>query len=397
MSENAVRNRSIHPPRRAPPASGLLGSLAALALLGAACARSDAAGPPPDRPPAAVVVASAVERDVPVYVDEIGRTAAREVVTVRPQVSGPITAIHFSDGADVRRGDLLFTIDPRPYRAQLEAAEAALAQNEASVRLARTELARAERLVRSEATTQQDYDARRSAVAVGEAQVRASRAAVATARLNVEYCSIRSPIDGRTGQRQVDLGNVVSAGNGATPLLVIQRLDPVYADFTVTESDLSPIQRAMAEARLAARVRLPDEPEDGGREGALTFVDNAVQAGTGTVRLRATLANGDRHFWPGRFVKVRLVLGTRRNAVLVPATAPQVSAKGPFVYVVKKDSTAELRPVRLGQRQAELVAVAEGLAAGEQVITGGHLAVTPGGKVRPRDPGARTAQARSVR
>ena len=384
--------------RRARLAPRLLTFLAALGLLGAACTRGDAAAPAPERPPAAVAVASAVERDVYVYLDEIGKTSAREVVTVRPQVSGPITAIHFSDGADVKRGDLLFTIDPRPYRAQLEAAAAALAQNEASVRLARTELARAEQLLRSEATTQQDYDARKSAVAVGEAQVRASRAAVETARLNLDYCSIRSPIDGRTGQRQVDLGNVVTAGSGGTALLVIQRLDPVYADFTVSENDLSPVQRAMAEARLVARVRLPDEPEDGGRQGALTFVDNAVQAGTGTVRLRATLANGDRRYWPGRFVKVRLVLGTQRKAVLVPATAAQVSAKGPFVYVVRKDSTAELRPVRLGQRQAELVAIAEGVAAGEQVITGGHLAVTPGGKVQAREPGAvRTAQARSAR
>ncbi|SRR6266568_5003647 len=149
-----------------------------------ACGRGDAA-PPPDRPPAAVAVASAIERDVPVYLDEIGKTTAREVVTVRAQVSGPITGIHFGDGADVKRGDLLFTIDRRPHRAQLDAA--ALAQNEASVRLARTELARAERLVQSEATTQQDYDARKSAVAVGEAQVKASRAAVETARLNLEY------------------------------------------------------------------------------------------------------------------------------------------------------------------------------------------------------------------
>jgi multidrug efflux system membrane fusion protein len=390
--------RSTRGPRARPaPRSLHLHLLPALALLAAACARGSAAGPAPERPPANVAVASAVERDVPVYLDEIGKATAREVVTVRPQVSGPVVGIHFEDGADVKRGDLLFTIDPRPYRAQLDAAAAALAQNEAALALARTELQRAERLVGTEAVTRQEYDARKSAVAVSEAQVRASRAAVATARLNLEYCTVRSPIDGRAGQRQADLGNIVTPGGGGTALVVVQRLDPVYADFTIPEKELDGVQRAMAEARLKVQVRLPDEPEDGGRAGDLTFVDNAVQGGTGTVRLRATLGNGDHRFWPGRFVKVRLVLGTERNAVLVPASAPQVSAKGTFVYVVKRDATAEMRPVRLGQRQGELVAVAEGVAAGEQVVTTGQLAVTPGGKVHASEAGAKTAQARSGR
>ncbi|HYV67432.1 MAG TPA: efflux RND transporter periplasmic adaptor subunit [Myxococcales bacterium] len=334
----------------------------------------------PQRPPAPVSVSTAVEREVPIYLDQIGKNVAPEVVTIQPQVSGRITAIHVKDGATVKRGELLFTIDPRPYRAQLDSAEAALSRNQAELELARLEFGRVRALLASDAISQQDHDARKSAVAVSEAQVRLSKAAVDTAKLNLEYCFIHSPIDGRAGHRLVDLGNVVGPGAGSG-LLVIQRLDPMYADFTIPEKDLTSVQRAIAAGEARAEVRLPDEP-DRPREGTLTFLDNAVQDGTGTVKLRATVPNSDWRFWPGRFVKVRLVLGTQKGAVLVPATATQTSAKGPFVYVVKEDSTAELRPVTVGQRQGDLVAVASGLKSGERVVTAGQLGVTPGGQVR---------------
>lgn len=219
-----------------------------------------------------------------------------------------------------------------------------------------------------------------------EATLKQNRAAVENARLNLEYCTIRSPINGRAGQRAVDVGNVVSANNGS--LLVIQRLDPIYADFTVTESELSGVQRNMAKQALKVEVRLPDDGTEP-REGKLTFLDNSVQEGSGTVKLRATLNNNDRSFWPGRFVKVRLILQTQRDAVLVPADAPQLSAKGPFVYVVKPDSSAELRPVKVGQRQEDLIVIKDGLKADERVVVSGQLGVTPGGKVRvlqPTDP-----------
>jgi multidrug efflux system membrane fusion protein len=173
-------------------------------------------------------------------------------------------------------------------------------------------------------------------------------------------------------------------------------LEPIYADFTVTEGELSAVQRNMAQGSLKVEARLPDE--DGGSEapqgGELTFLDNAVQDGTGTVKLRATIPNGNHRFWPGRFVKIRLVLSTLPKAVLVPAAAPQMSAKGPFVYVVKEDDTAELRPVTLGQGQGDLVVIKDGLKAGERVVLNGQIAVTPGGKVRveetPAEPVATT-------
>ena len=355
--------------------------LFAIGLVGLAVLAGCRQEAPPafERPPAPVAVTTAVSRDVPVYLDEVGKVAAREVVSVQPQVSGSITEIHFTDGAHLRKGAPLFTLDPRPYRAQLAAAQANLAEAKAALDLARIEFDRASSLIETKAISQQEYDTRKNAVAVAAARVGQSEAAVQTARLNLEYCFLRSPIDGRAGERLVDRGNVVNPSSG--PLLVIQRLDPVYADFTITEHDLTAVQGNMAGGNLKVEVRLPDQP-DAPRMGTLTFVDNAVQDGTGTVKLRATIPNGDHRFWPGRFVKIRLVLDTLQKAVLVPAVAPQTSAQGPFLYVVKEDSTAEQRKVTPGQRQGDLVVISQGLQPGERVVVNGQLGVTPGGKVR---------------
>jgi membrane fusion protein, multidrug efflux system len=346
-----------------------------LGVLPTSCAKQDP--PPAARPPSQVTVATAISQDVPVYLDEVGHTVAREVVSVQPEVSGKITEIHFADGADLKKGDALFTIDPRPFEAQLNAAQANLAQSKAALDFARIQFARVQDLVESKAIARQDYDTRKNAVDVGEAQVRQNEAAVESARLNLEYTSIRSPIDGRAGHRLVDSGNVVTANT--TTLLNIERLDPIYADFTATESDLSQIQKESAKRVLRAEVRLPDQPKP--EIGQLTFLDNSVQSSSGTVMLRATVPNPARHLWPGQFVNVRLVLATLPKAVLVPAAAAQDSAKGPFVFVVKQDSTAEMRPVKLGQRQGDLVVVEQGVLAGEHVIMNGQLAVMPGAKV----------------
>jgi multidrug efflux system membrane fusion protein len=362
---------------RRPASSFLLGAVGLAALWLAGCGDKSQANF--ERPPAPVAVATALAQTVPVYIDAVGKIAAREVVSIQPQVSGRLVKIHFNDGADVKVGDLLFTIDPRPYQAQLKEAEANLAQAEAALSLAKVNFARVESVSDPRAVSRQDYDTKRIAVETAEAQVKQQRAAVDSARLNLEYCNIRSPINGRAGQRNVDVGNVVTANTGS--LLVIQRLDPVYADFTITENDLTAVQRQMANHTLRVEVRLPDDGAKP-REGKLTFVDNAVQDGTGTVKLRATIANGDRQFWPGRFAKVRLILSTLPDAVLVPAEAPQLSAKGSFVYVVKQDGTAELRQVKVGQRQGEMVVIQEGVKAGERVVVKGQLGVTPGGKVR---------------
>ncbi|HVR83135.1 MAG TPA: efflux RND transporter periplasmic adaptor subunit, partial [Planctomycetota bacterium] len=260
-------------------------ALLLLLLVAGSCHKPEA--PPVERPPALVVPGTAVAEDVPLYFDEIGRCVAREHVSIQPQVSGRITKIHFTDGADVKTGELLFTIDPRPYQAQLAAAEANLAQAKAGADLSKLEFDRSKILLEKKALSQQEFDSSRNALEVAEARIQQVQAAIDTAKLDLDYCSIRSPIDGRAGQRLVDMGNVVAANAGS--LLVIQRLDPIYADFTVTENDLPEVQKHMAKGSLRVEVCLPDDA-GATRTGDLTFIDNAVQDGTGTVRLRATLA-----------------------------------------------------------------------------------------------------------
>lgn len=355
------------------------GCLLAILLL-AGCGKQEATSF--ERPPAPVTVEPAVAKDVPIYLDAVGKTVAREAVMIQPQVAGRITQIHFTDGAHVKRGTPLFTIDPRPFQALVDQAEGNLAQAQAALDLAKIEFDRVQNLTNTKAISKTDFDTRKNAVDVAQAQVQQRKAEVENARINLDYCSIRSPIDGRAGQRLVDIGNIVKENE--TQLLSIQRLDPIYADFTVTESELTAVQENMRQGTLKTEVRLPDGP-DVAKSGDLTFLDNSVQGGTGTVKLRATIPNSDDYFWPGRFVRVRLVLSTKKDAVVVSAAAPQMSAKGPFVYVVKQDSTAELRPVTLGQKQGDFVVIQDGVKPGERVIINGQLGVTPGGKVRVED------------
>jgi multidrug efflux system membrane fusion protein len=360
-----------------------LGSAAVLplVLMLAACNRNNVQAAGPTAPPAPLVtVVQASAQDVPRYLDEIGRNVAYESVTVTPQVGGRIIERHFQDGENLKKGQLLFVIDPRPYKAQVDSAQANLAQAKAALDLAKIQFSRDEEIIGTRAISKQDYDTKKNTVDVDQAQVAAAEAALETAKLNLEYCYIHSPIDGRAGARLVDAGNVVQAN--ASSLLSIQRVDPIYANFTITERDLPDVQKQMARGGLKALVRLPSDQDSAARIGRIEFLDNTVQNGSGTVNLRATISNPDRHFWPGQFVDVKLVLATEKAAVLVPNQATQISQQGPFVYVVKSDDTAELRPVKLGQRQGGDVVVTEGVAANERVVLAGQMLVRPGGKVR---------------
>lgn len=380
------------------PDYGRLGRLAALLplLAVAACNRSNVHAAGPAAPPAPLVtVVQAGARDVPKYLDEIGKNGAYESVNVTPQVGGRIVERHFQDGENLRKGQLLFVIDPRPYQAQLDAAQATLAQTKAALDLAKIQFSRDQEIIGTRAISKQDYDTKKNAVDVGQAQVQAAEAAVETAKLNLEYCYIHSPIDGRAGARLVDVGNVVQA-NSTGSLLSIQRLDPIYANFTITERDLPDVQKQIASGGLKALVRLPSDEERAAKIGRVEFLDNTVQSGSGTVSLRATISNPDHHFWPGQFVDVKLVLTTEKSAVLIPNQAAQISQQGPFVYVVKADDTAELRPVKLGQRQGDDVVITEGLAANERVVLAGQMLVRPGGKVHvaPASPGPSAANSK---
>jgi multidrug efflux system membrane fusion protein len=363
---------------RAIPSS--LPLLLAAVMFCASCNRGNAqAGSTNTLPPPLVTVATVTAQDVPRYLDEIGRNVAFESVSVTPQVAGRIVERHFQDGDNLKKGQLLFVIDPRPYQAQLDAANASLQQAKAALDLAKIQFERDAELVGTRAISKQDYDTKKNTVDVVEAQVASAKAAIETAQINLDYCYIHSPIDGRAGARLVDVGNVVQANT--TSLLSIQRLDPIYANFTITERDLPEVQKQMSHGLLTAMVRLPGDSDGTARQGRVEFLDNSVQNSTGTVNLRATVSNADHRFWPGQFVNVKLVLATEKAAILVPSQATQISQQGPYVYVVKPDNTAELRPVKLGQRQGNDVVITSGLTAGERVVVAGQLLVRPGSPV----------------
>jgi len=381
-NRSAQANLDCHVPPKTQRASRgwSLATLTLAACFSVSCGHAPVQAGGSAEPPAPLVtVVRAKAQDVPRYLDEIGRNGAFEAVTITPQVSGRITERQFQDGENVKKGQLLFVIDPRPYKAQLDSANANLAQAKAALDLAKIQFARDQELVGTRAISKQDYDTKKNTVDVAQAQVEAAQAAIETAQINLDYCYIHSPIDGRAGARLVDVGNVVQPN--LTSLLSIQRVDPIYANFTITERDLPDVQKQISSGTLQALVRLPNDPASAGRQGRVEFLDNAVQNATGTVNLRATLPNSDRHFWPGQFVNVKLVLSTVKGAVVIPNQAAQVSQQGPFVYVIKADDTAELRPVTLGQRQGSDVVITGGLAPDERVVLAGQLLVRPGGKV----------------
>jgi len=320
---------------------------------------------PPIRP---VLVAKVISKDVPIYLDEIGTCAAYETVQVQAQVSGKIMQRHFQDGADVKKGDLLFTIDPAPYQAALDQAKAQAALDQVTLK-------RQADLRTKGVNAPQDYDQ-----AVANAQK--SQAAAEAAQVNFDYCYIKSPINGRVGLRNVDIGNLV--GPSSPSLVIIQGLDPIYTDFTVAETDLALVRKYLGGPNVKVQTWSPDA-KIASRTGDLYFIDNAVQPGSGTVKARAVTPNPDRALWPSEFVRVRFILDTIKDARLVPAQAVQISQSGPFVFVMKSDNTVDLRPVKPGQRQdGDFAVIESGVEPDETVVVTGQLALAPGSKVDPK-------------
>ncbi|HJZ92264.1 MAG TPA: efflux RND transporter periplasmic adaptor subunit [Gemmataceae bacterium] len=361
-----------------------------LFALAAGCAKS----PPPPGPPAAapVTVAQARVRTVPVQLRAIGTVRVYATVAVRPRVGGELTAVHFTEGEYVKKGDKLFTVDPRPYQTALDQSKAQLDRDLALLRGAELVLDRARQLTGTAAITADELDKLRTEVASAGGTVAADRAAVRTAELQLGFTTIVSPIDGRTGNLLVAAGNLVSA-NEVTPLVVINQITPISVAFSVPEQNLAAIGENLrkhgGKLPVAAALRdgTPAVP------GELTFVDNSVDPTTGMVQLKATFANQDRRLWPGQFVDVVLILADRPHSVTVPSTAVQDGQDGAYVFVVGADNKAEYRPVEVAFVAADGDAVvAEGLAAGETVVTDGHLRVTPGGKVAIKGPAAAGAQ-----
>jgi membrane fusion protein, multidrug efflux system len=327
-----------------------------------------------------VLVTKALSKDIPVQLYEFGRIASPESVDVRPQVSGRITEVHFIEGQDVKKGDLLFVIDPRPFQADLEQAQAQLESDSAQLELNQSNLQRDEKIGPQHFVSEQQIETDKANVKNFQGAVARDRASIDRAKLNLEYCYVRSPIDGRTGRRLVDPGNYV--GTGGATLVNIQRQDPVYVDFNISENDLARLRENMPGNQLNVDVVAPTQ-SDVTKSGTLSFLDNAVSAQAGTVLLRATIPNSDHYLWPGQYVKVALTLQTLKGAVVVPSQTIQLGAKGPYLFVVRSDNTVEQRQVNQGVRYQDLVVVAHGLKAGETVVVEGQLTIGNGASVNP--------------
>lgn len=352
----------------------VLGIFSALALL-TACGKTKA-GPPVDTA-APVVVAAAMQRDIPLEVKAVGTVEAYSNVQVKSMIAGEITKEGFAEGQDVRRGDLLFVIDPRPYQAALAQAQGNLARDSAQEANARAQGTRYAALFKEGVVSREQYDSITAAADALKQAVEADRAAVETAKVNLTYTTIFSPIDGRTGNLMVHRGNVVKAND--ISILSINQVQPIYATFAVPEMYLPEIKRSQAGRKLVVTVRVPNEPKPA--EGVLTFIDNTVDPATGTIKLKATFTNHDRRLWPGQFADVSMTLSTDKNAVLIPSAAVQTGQNGQYVFVVKPDNTAELRNVTVSRVVGSDSVITSGVQAGEQVVTDGQVRLTPGKKV----------------
>jgi multidrug efflux system membrane fusion protein len=343
----------------------------------------EAPRPPP--PPRNVVVSKVIMRDVPLYLDEIGTCASLESVQVQAEVSGQIMSRDFQDGADVKKGDLLFTIDPRPFQAALDQAKGALGLAQSQLVLDQITLKRQQELRARGVIAPQDLDLAQGTVNNDEAKVKSAEAAVAAAQVNLDFCTIRSPIDGRAGLRTVDVGNVITgATSGGVVLLAIDRFDQIYTDFTVAENDAGLVRRYLGNPNVKVQTESPDDNQPP-LTGDLYFIDNVVQPGSGTVKVRGLTANPERKLWPGEFVRVRFILDQLKDARLVPSNAVQISQEGPFVFVVKQDNTVEQRPVKPGQPQdGNLTVIEDGLQPDETLVVTGQLALAPGVTVTPQ-------------
>ena len=358
----------------------------AVAVLAAGCSKKDPrAGAAPEAAP--VTVASVARQDIPVEVRAIGHVEPFTTVDVKARVGGQVTRVGFREGQNVRKGDVLFQIDPRPYQAALAQARAQLARDRALARNAEEDVKRYTALVEKDYVTREQYDATRANAAAALASARANEAAVENAQLQLSYCTVTAPVSARTGSVLVHPGNMVQ-GNDATPLVVLNQIQPVYVTFAVPESSLAQIRDRIRPGEKLKVIATPAVGSAGhasrAQTGELSFVDNAVNAGTGTILLKATFSNEDEGLWPGEYVDVVLTLATESQAITVPTQAVQTGQAGQYVWVVRKDLTVESRPVTVSRTQGPLAVVARGLQAGEQVVTDGQLRLAPGARVEIR-------------
>ncbi|HSX11557.1 MAG TPA: efflux RND transporter periplasmic adaptor subunit [Chlamydiales bacterium] len=344
-------------------------------LIATACHKKEVAPVVPSYPVRAGV---AVQKEAPIFIEALGHVDSITAINIKSRIEGELTGVYFTQGAEVKRSDLLFTIDPRPYQAALKEAQAILDQSLADLALATEKLKRYRTLANDEYYSQIDYETLQANYASTSAQVEQNRARVDSALINLNYCWIYAPIDGMMGILQVDFGNLV-ADDGAT-LSTLNQMAPIYVTFAIPEFQLPQIQKYNRQGTLKVLAAYEDF-KDEVFEGKLLMLDNSVDPNTGMITLRAIFENTKRELWPGQFIRTRLVLHLVSNAVIIPYTAVQLTLSGPVIFVIKEDNTVEQRSIKLGQREDENIIVMEGLKAGEKIVTEGQLNLFAGAKV----------------
>jgi len=375
--------------RRARAFAALLGALAIAGLN--ACSDPGADAAPEQRHQRIVPVraATAVEKDVPVQLRAIGTVEAFASVDVKSRVDGQVSEVHFREGQEVKKGDRLFTIDPRPFEAAVRQAEANLARAQAEAQNAHTEAQRLQKLLAEQIVSQDEYDQADMRAASSRAMVAADQAALEKAKLDLLYCQISSPIDGRIGQILINLGNVVKSDE--TTLAVVNQIRPIYVNFSVPQQELPEVRRRAAEGPLLVET-YPGKEHDPAVAGELSFINNQVHTDTGTVLLKGLFPNQDEALWPGQFVQTVVTLSVQPKAVVVPNAAVQTGQQGAYVFAIKPDRTVDLRPVRIGVDLPGEIVIEDGVRAGERVVTDGQLQLAPGMTVEVQD-GAAAAPA----
>ena len=346
-------------------------------LLAPACSSDNKAQR--ERPPVPVTVAQVTQRDVPEIIKTIGRVEALSTVSIKSRITGQLLTVHFKEGQFVAKGDPLFTIDPAPFETALKQSQAQAARDQAQAEKAAEDLRRYQELVSRKAVSASQYEQFQTEAKAKAAQALASQADVQNARLNLGFCHITSPISGVMGSLVSYAGNMIKA-NDDKHMVTITQVQPILVSVSVPEQNLARIRRHQAQSPLTVAVTAPGD-EDRPINGALVFVDNAVDTATGTIRLKASYDNPDHMLWPGQFVNATLLLTIRQGATVVPSKALSAGQSGVFVFVVQPDMTVQSRVVKAGDALDGLTVVLEGLKPGEQVVTDGQLRLTPGSKI----------------
>jgi membrane fusion protein, multidrug efflux system len=338
-------------------------------------------------PPAVPVsVATVAQQSMPVRLTAIGNVEASQTVALKARVDGQIMTVNFKEGQAVKKAEVLFRIDPRPYEAALRQSEANALRDRAARDQARSQARRYQELLQKNFVSKEAYAQFRTNAETAEATAKASQAALENARLNLEYCTIHSPLDGYVGKVLLQAGNMVRA-NDVNPLVVINQVRPIYVNFAVPEQNLPEVRKYQAQAPLPVAV-VPTDPSMPRESGQLIFIDNAVDPSTGTIRLRAQFANEDAVLWPGQFVNVNVQLYEQSDAIVVPSRALQSGPEGQYVYVINEESLAEVRKVRVARADGDQAIIAEGLKQGERVVTRGQLRLGPKTRVQIASPAA---------